>query len=110
MNIGKIISDLRNQKNWSQNDLAGKSGISRVMIGKYERKESIPSIEGAIKIANAFEVTLDYLSGQGTNASFDKKIVKRMHQIDELQDDDKTQLLAVIDAFLRDASIRKAYG
>lgn len=110
MNIGKIISDLRDQKGWSQSDLAAKSGISRVMIGKYEREEAVPSIEVARKIANTFEVTLDYLSGEGTNASFDKKIVKRIQQIEELHDDDKVHLLAVIDAFLRDASTRKAYG
>lgn len=109
MNIGKIISNLRDQKGWSQSGLAVKSGISRVMIGKYEREEAVPSIEVARKIANTFEVTLDYLSGEGTNASFDKKILKRIQQIEELDDDGKTHLLAVIDAFLRDASTRKAY-
>ena len=109
MNTGKIISDLRDQKGWSQSDLAAKSGISRVMIGKYEREEAVPSIEVARKIANTFEVTLDYLSGEGTSASFDKRIVKRIQQIEGLQEDDKTHLLAVIDAFIRDASTRKAY-
>ena len=64
----------------------------------------------ARKIANTFEVTLDYLSGEGSNAAFDKKIVKRIQQIEGLQDGDKTHLLAIIDAFLRDASTRKAYG
>lgn len=109
MNTGKIISNLRDQRGWSQSELAAKSGVSRVMIGKYEREEAIPSIEVAGKIANTFEVTLDYLSGEGTNASFDKKIVKRIQQIEDLQENDKTHLLAIIDAFLRDASIRKAY-
>lgn len=64
MNIGKIISDLRDQKAWSQSDQATKSSISRVMIGKYEREEAVPSIEVAKKIAQAFEVTLDYLGGE----------------------------------------------
>ncbi|WP_197091432.1 helix-turn-helix domain-containing protein [Sphingobacterium endophyticum] len=35
MNTGRIILDLRDQKGWSQSELANKSGISRVMIGKY---------------------------------------------------------------------------
>lgn len=110
MNIGKIISDLRDQKSWSQSDLAAKSGVSRVMIGKYEREEAIPSIEVARKIANTFEVTLDFLSGEGTNASFDKKIVKRIQDIEGLPENDKMHLLAIIDAFLRDAATRRAYG
>lgn len=110
MNTGKIISDLRSRKDWSQSDLAEKSGISRVMIGKYERSEAVPSIEAAIKIAQAFEVSLDYLAGEGVNASFDKKTVKRLQQIEELVENDRSHLLAIIDAFLRDANTRKEYN
>ena len=73
MNTGKIISDLRDQKGWSQSELATQSGISRVMIGKYERGEAIPSIEVAKKIADSLDVSLDYLVGEGVNAKFDKK-------------------------------------
>ena len=110
MNTGKIISDLRDQKGWSQSELAAKSGISRVMIGKYEREEAIPSIEVAKKIAQAFEVSLDYLAGEGVNASFDKRTVKRLQQIESLLDNDKSHLLAIVDAFLRDANTRKEYA
>ncbi|MXV14174.1 helix-turn-helix domain-containing protein [Hufsiella ginkgonis] len=110
MNTGKIISDLREKKGWVQKDLAEKSGISRVMIGKYERDEAVPSIEAAKKIAQALEVSLDYLAGEGVNATFDKRTVKRLQQIDSLNEEDKTHLLAIIDAFLRNANTRKEYG
>ncbi len=80
------------------------------MIGKYEREEAIPSIEVAKKIAQAFEVTLDYIGGKGTSASFDKKTIKRIQQIEDLPENDRTHLLVIIDAFLRDANARKAYG
>ncbi len=43
--------------------MANNSGVSRVMIGKYERGEAVPSIGAAKKIADAFEVSLDYLVG-----------------------------------------------
>ena len=43
------------------------------MIGKYERGDAIPSFEVAKKIVDAFEVSLDYLVGEGQNANFDKK-------------------------------------
>ena len=39
MNTGKIIVELRDKQGWSQADLASKSGVSRVMIGKYERHD-----------------------------------------------------------------------
>jgi transcriptional regulator with XRE-family HTH domain len=38
-----------------------------------KRGEAIPSIDAAKKIANALEVSLDYLVGEGINAHFDKK-------------------------------------
>ena len=110
MNTGRIISDLRDQKGWLQNELANKSGISRVIIGKYEREEAIPSIEVAMKIAQAFEVSLDYLPGEGVNAFFDKRTVKRLQQIESLMDNDKSHLFAIVDAFLRDANNRKEYA
>ena len=63
METGKIIATLRDKKGFSQTELADKSGVSRVMIGKYERGEAIPSIDAAKKIADALEVSLDYLVG-----------------------------------------------
>ena len=110
MNTGKIIANLRDDKSWSQTDLANKSEVSRVMIGKYERAEAMPSIEAAKRIADAFGVSLDYLVGEGMNASFDKKTVKRLQDIQFLTSEDKAHLFALMDAFLRDAKTKKAYA
>ena len=86
MNTGKIIVDLREQKGWSQTDLAERSSVSRVMIGKYERGEAVPSIEAAKKIADALEVSLDYLVGEGINSKFDKRTLKRLQDLELLDD------------------------
>jgi transcriptional regulator with XRE-family HTH domain len=80
------------------------------MIGKYERGEAVPSIDAAKKIADAFGVSLDYLAGEGLHSKLDKKTVKRMQEIESLKDDDKNHLFAIVDAFLRDATTRKAYA
>ncbi|MBA3986168.1 MAG: helix-turn-helix transcriptional regulator [Flavobacteriales bacterium] len=90
--------------------MADKSGVSRVMIGKYERGEAVPSIDAAKKIADALEVTLDYLVGEGTNAKLDKKTVKRLHDIELLEDDKRNVLIDLIDTYIRDAKIRKAHS
>ena len=110
MNTGKIISELRKEKNWSQTDLANKSNVSREMIGKYERDEAVPSIEAAKKIADAFEVSLDRLVGEGTNAKFDKKTLKRFNDLEILEDDKKRTLFDLIDTYIRDAKARRAYA
>ena len=109
METGKIIATLRERVRWSQTDLADKSGVSRVMIGKYERNEATPSIDAAKKIADAFEVSLDYLVGEGQNATFDKKTVKRLQDIEALAPTVKDKLFFLIDTVIRDTNAQKAY-
>lgn len=109
MNTSKIIADLRERKGWSQADLANSSEVSRVMIGKYERGEAVPSIDVAKKIADAFGVSLDYLVGEGINASFDKKAMQRLKDLEELEDSKKQTLFDLIDTYIRDAKTRKTY-
>ncbi len=110
MNTGKIIVDLREQKGWSQTDLADQSNVSRVMIGKYERGEAVPSIEAAKKIADALEVSLDYLVGEGINSKFDKRTLKRLQDLELLEEDKKSTLLDLIDTYIRDSKAREAYS
>ena len=110
MNTGKIITELRKAKDWSQTDLASKCGVSREMIGKYERGEAVPSIEAAKKIADAFEVSLDYLVGEGVNSKLDKKNLKRIEDLELLEEDKKRTLFDLIDTYIRDAKTRKAFA
>lgn len=106
--VGKIIGELRDQKDWSQGELAAKSGVSREMIGKYERGEAVPSVDAAKKIADAFEVSLDYLAGS-TSQLLEKNMLKRINDIQQLPPEDKTHLFALMDAFLRDHKARKVF-
>lgn len=110
MNTGKIISDLREQKGWAQKDLAEKSGISRVMIGKYERGEAVPSLDAAKKIAKAFDVTLDYLAGETSDMAFDRRTVERFQDLEQLEENKKLTLYDLIDTYIRDAKTRRAYS
>ena len=110
MKTRKIITDLRRERSWSQTDFALKTGISQVMVGKYERGDAVPSIEVAKKIADAFQVSLDYLAGEGITASFDKKTLKRIQDIQSLDANTQSILFNIIDTYLRDSKARIAYG
>ena len=110
METGKIIATLRDKKGLSQTELADKSGVSRVMIGKYERGEAIPSIDAAKKIADALEVSLDYLVGEGINSKLDKQALKRLQDLELLEDDKKKTLFDLIDTYIRDAKTRRAHA
>lgn len=59
--IAKNISNLRQEKNMTQSDLAQRLNYSDKAVSKWERAESVPDIAVLKKIADLFEVTLDYL-------------------------------------------------
>jgi transcriptional regulator with XRE-family HTH domain len=51
------------------------------VISRYERGKAVPSIEAAKKIADALEVSLDYLVGEGVNSKFDKRTLERLQDL-----------------------------
>lgn len=110
MNIGSTITRLRKRKGWSQSELAKEINVSREIVGRYERKDAVPSIEVAKRIADAFEVSMDLLVGEGMNVSFDKKALQRLKELEELEEDKKQTLFDLIDTYIRDAKTRQTYS
>ena len=110
MNTGKIIEQLRKEHSFSQTELAERAKVSRVMIGKYEREEAVPSIEAVKSIADVFKVSLDYMVGEGMNATFDQKTVQRIVDIQELDEETKIMLFKLIDTTIRDYKAKQAYS
>ncbi|WP_168187461.1 hypothetical protein [Pedobacter sp. G11] len=53
---------------------------------------------------------MDYLAGEGVNASFDKKTVNRMQEIESLSPAIKEKPFFFIDTVLRDTKAQKAYA
>ena len=64
----------------------------------------------AKRIADAFGVSLDYLVGEGINASFDKKTVQRIQEIESMKPEQKASLFSVIDSVIRDYKTQQAYA
>lgn len=56
----KRIRQLRQAKEWSQENLALTADLSVAYIGQIERGEKVPTIETISKICNALEVSLPY--------------------------------------------------
>lgn len=106
MNIGSKITELRKSLKWSQADLGNKVGVSREIIGRYERNDALPSIEIAKKIADAFDVSLDFLAGDSVNAQFDKEAVSRLEEITKMNEQDKAHVFYTLDALIKNVKLK----
>lgn len=63
MEFGERLKQLRREKNITQAVLADDLELSRSLVGMYERGERGPSFEAADKLADYFNVSLNYLMG-----------------------------------------------
>lgn len=60
--IGKLIKELREKENKTQEQLSNELNISRSSLSNIERGNQNPSIDILIKISQIFKVSLEYLT------------------------------------------------
>jgi len=60
--FGDRLKELREDTNLNQDELADMVSLTRSAISSYETNTNVPSLEIAIKLADVFEVSLDYLT------------------------------------------------
>lgn len=56
----KIIEN-RKKNGWSQEELAGKLGVSRQSVSKWESAQAMPDLKKILQLSEVFGVTTDYL-------------------------------------------------
>ena len=61
--IGVILKDLRSEKNATLEEVAQSIGSTKSLLSKYERGASEPGLRNLKKLADYFDVSLDYLFG-----------------------------------------------
>lgn len=59
-----MIKTLRMMRGWSQFELANRAGLTEGLIGRFEDEGWIPGSEGAERLAKAFGVSVEYLTGK----------------------------------------------
>ncbi|WP_270581943.1 helix-turn-helix domain-containing protein [Bacillus subtilis] len=71
--FNETLKKLRREKNLSQKELGNKLGLAESTIGMYEQGKRQPDYETLLKIADFFEVTLDFLLGNPKDAVKEKE-------------------------------------
>ena len=102
MSLGKRIKQLRQERNWSQDEFAYHAQIDGRQVSRYENDRVVPSVEVIIKIAKAFNVSIDFLLLEEAERrpldAASTKLARRVLEIGKLSEDDEKSLIHLIDA------------
>ncbi|MFC5472163.1 helix-turn-helix domain-containing protein [Cohnella suwonensis] len=96
MNIGSRLAFLRDQRGLTQEELASSLGISRAALSHYEKNRREPDTETLGKIADLFQVSIDYLVGRTphSNVTLDAEVRQFTDEL-ELSDEQLLQHFAL---------------
>jgi len=108
MSFGNRVLQFRKSKKVSQIALAKLAGIHPTMLGRYERDETNPTIEMANKLANALDISLDYLIGN-IEAKLDQDLIDKIIVMQNLPEEDQKCINYALDGLIQHALNRKAY-
>ena len=102
MSFGAKLKLLRKEKGWSQDELAHHAQIDGRQISRYENDRVVPSVEVIIKVAQAFDVSIDFLlldkATRRTLNAPQSKLVQRILEMGPLSGDDEKSLLHMLEA------------
>lgn len=92
------ITEYREQRGWTEYQLAERSGLPQSTISSWYRKNMVPTITSLEKICAAFGITLSQLFAEG-NAPVSLTESQRMllERWSKLSADQQTAVLALID-------------
>lgn len=100
--LGDRIKELRKERAWSQTDLAQRIGSDAHQLSRYENGRTTPSADAIVKIAETFDVSLDYLLVEGSPRRplhvSDDGMISRLGDLRDLSDEDRGALFHVLDA------------
>lgn len=95
MDILKKITDLREERHWSEYQLAVKSGLTQSTISSWYRKNMIPSVLSLAKICDAFGITLSqFFVEEGSEiVLLNKKQIEMLNTVSKLNAEQYDALL-----------------
>jgi transcriptional regulator with XRE-family HTH domain len=102
--LGHNIKNLREQKGWTQIDLADKISCTQGIITAYENNLKQPSVDKIALLARVFDVSTDELLGQTEFKSAvspkNPKLWKKFELLQRLPQQDKRMVFKMIDGLV----------
>ncbi len=100
--LGERIRELRKERGWSQGELGTSIGADAQQVSRYENGRITPSAEVIVKIAETFDVSLDYLLVESAVRRplhvADEGLISRLGDLQDLSEEDRGVLFHMVDA------------
>lgn len=105
--FSKRLRNLRENKGMKQEELGDMLGLSASTIGMYEQGRRQADNETLIKIADFFDVSIDYLLGKTEVKKYEQPYENKLEEVlfskaKELSEEEKKTVLSVINAIKKD--------
>lgn len=107
--IGQRLARLRKERGITQAELADKLGVAQPVVSDYERGELRLHGQLIVELARILSVSADELLGlealpKNNGAVRNRRLLRRLQQLERLPKRDLQALLRTIDAFLQKVS------
>ena len=113
-NFGHRLAELRKAAGYTQLELANEVGVSRRMIVYYESQGAHPPTHVLPEIARALHLSTDALLGttpvKSSARPSNKRLQRRLTQIEQLHPTEKRRVLQLIDAFIERGQLKRKTG
>jgi len=101
--FGTRLKELRNQRRWTQKEVAAKIGLQLSQFNKYESGMHVPPADKLIQLAELFATTTDYLlTGAVTDAQpiTNTRLLERFRALTQCEPDEQETVIRLIDAVI----------
>ncbi len=103
--FAKKIKRLREDKKWSQIELAEKIKTDNRQISLYEHGKGYPAVETLIRLSKIFGVTVDYLvmdklTDEAVAELKDNELLEFFKNAENFREEDKKAIKIVLNAFV----------
>jgi len=114
MGLGARIKQLRKETGWSQAELGDKIGTDSQRVSRYENERITPSLDAIVRIAEAFNVSIDYLLVDGIPRrplhSAEHNLGDHLAHVGELSGEDLAALTNVLDGLVAKSRLKTLAG
>ncbi len=105
MTLGEKIRRIRSEKGLSQAALEKISGVNSKLLSKYENERIVPTADTLKKIAEALEISADYLifdnaPRSGLSKLTDLELFEKFLQVEKMAPDNRNMIKNLIDAVI----------